>query len=332
LTTLPAAISCDVDTLSSIYKGYGCRRRGGYDYSEFSMGLENFSRFFEVYGIRATLFMVGNDFLPEKNRPAIRQMSREGHEIANHSLSHIQGFRFLSPAEKETEIAGMENICREVTGERPVGFRCPGWNISDDTLPILQKRGYRYDSSIFPTSLAPLLKFLHWYSMRNRPGKDRTTLGHWKYMFAPSVPYQTEKGSLIRKGESGFFEFPVTVTPGLRIPFFATFLLSTGLGFFRLCYGILKARWRPIQFQFHLSDFVSYSHPSLRDQIPGRGEGVYVPMALQVPLEEKISLFRSALEMIGRDYTFLPLNQWTNSTIAEASLGKKRRVVIDSAV
>lgn len=318
MRTLSAAISCDVDTLSSIYKGYGCRRPGGYDFSELAMGLENFSRFLEPYGIRATLFMVGNDFLPEKNRSAIRQMAREGHEIANHSRSHIQGFRFLSIEEKEVEIAGMEDICQEVTGIRPVGFRSPGWNISDDTLPLLEKRGYRYDSSIFPTSMAPLLKLFHWYSMRNRPGRDRTTLGHWKYMFAPSVPYQMEKGSLIRKGETGFFEFPVTVTPGLRIPFFATFLLSTGLGLFRLCYGMLKARRRPIQFQFHLSDFVNYSHPSLRDQIPRRGAGFYVPQALEVSLQEKISMFRSALETIGRDYTFLPLEKWTNSTLSGA--------------
>jgi hypothetical protein len=313
--SLLAAVSVDVDTLSSIYKGFGCRRSGGYDFSELAMGLENFSRFIEPYGIRATLFIVGNDLLPEKNRPAICQMAREGHEIANHSQSHVQGFRFLSPEEKETEIAGMEEICQQVTGVRPVGFRSPGWNISDDTLPILQKRGYRYDSSIFPTSMAPLLKLLHWYSMRNRPGKDRTTLGQWKYMFAPSLPYQTEKESWIRKGDSGLFEFPLTVTPGFRIPFFATFLLSTGLKFFRLCYGTLKARRRPIQFQFHLSDFVNYSHPSLRDQIPARGKGVYVPQALQISLEKKIFLFRSALETIGRDYTFLPLEKWIDSTV-----------------
>ena len=320
MKTLPAAISCDVDTLSSIYKGFGCRRRGGYDFSEFAMGLENFSRFLEPYGIRATLFMVGNDFLPEKNRPAIRQMTREGHEIANHSHSHVQGFRFLSLEEKEVEIAGMENICQEVTGERPVGFRCPGWNISDDTLPLLQKRGYRYDSSIFPTSLAPLLKLLHWYSMRNRPGKDRTTLGHWKYMFAPSVPYQTEKGSLNRKGRSGFFEFPVTVTPGLRFPFSATFLLAIGRGFFNFCYRTLIACRRPIQFQFHLSDFVDYSHPDLIDQVPRSKESVYVPKSLHVPLTQKLPVFKSALDIIARDYTFSTLAQWARSVLPSFSL------------
>jgi hypothetical protein len=278
------------------------------------MGLENLSRFLEPYGIKATLFMVGKDFLPEKNRPAIRQMAREGHEIANHSYSHIQGFRFLKVEEKYNEIVKMEDICREVTGTRPVGFRSPGWNISDDTLPLLQKRGYRYDASIFPTSLAPLLKLMHWHSMRKRADKDRTTLGHWKYMFAPCIPYQTEKENLARKGNSEFFELPVTVTPALRIPFFATFLLFTGLNFFKICYGFLKARRRPIQFQFHLSDFVKYSHPSLKDQVPAAGQGVYVPQALNVSLEEKISLFQSALEIIGRDYIFSPLVQWTSST------------------
>lgn len=298
-----------MDTLSAIYKGFGCRRRGGYDFSELAMGLENFSRFIEPYGIRATLFMVGNDFLPEKNRPGICQMAREGHEIANHTQSHVQGFRFLSPAEKEIEIAGMEAACQKVLGRIPVGFRSPGWNIADDALPILQNRGYLYDSSIFPTALTPLLKFFYWHSMKGTPGKDRTTLGSWKYMTAPVTPYQTGNRNFDRRGESGFWEIPVTVTPGLRIPFSATFLLATGLEFFHFCFRMLRAFGRPIQFQFHLSDFVDYSHPDFADQIP-MGNGTYVPEALKVPLEKKEKLFRRGLDIMAAHYQFITLEQW----------------------
>jgi hypothetical protein len=298
-----------VDTLSAIYKGFGCRRRGGYDFSELAMGLENFSRFIEPYGIRATLFMVGNDFLPEKNRPGICQMAREGHEIANHTQNHVQGFRFLSPAEKEIEIAGMEAACQKVLGRIPVGFRSPGWNIADDALPILQNRGYLYDSSIFPTALTTLLKFFYWHSMKGTPGKDRTTLGSWKYMIAPITPYQTGKHDLGHKGHSGFWEFPVTVTPGFRLPFSATFLLGTGLEFFHFCFRALRTFHRPIQFQFHLSDFVDYSHPDLADQMPMES-GSYVPEALRTPLEKKEKLFRRSLDIMAAHYQFITLEQW----------------------
>ena len=45
----PAAVSIDVDTLSSIYKGQGLNRPGGYTFIELRTGLENIQQFFERY-------------------------------------------------------------------------------------------------------------------------------------------------------------------------------------------------------------------------------------------------------------------------------------------
>jgi peptidoglycan-N-acetylglucosamine deacetylase len=310
LNGLSAAISCDIDTLASIYKGQGCRRPGGYTYSEFSMGLENFSRFLQPFGIKSTLFMVGNDFKHKINHGAIQSMLSQSHEIANHTMTHAQGFRLLSLAEKETEIADMEDICESVTGQRPKGFRCPGWNIGDDALPILKRRGYWYDSSIHPTFLMPILKFLHWYSMSSRKGGERTTMGHLRYMFASAKPYRTNMQSLAAKGRDGIMEFPVTVTPLIRLPFFATFILATGFELFERSYQALKTFQFPIQFMFHLSDFVDYSHPDLANQVPDV-RGVYVPQALRTSLEQKLILFRKVLDILAEDYTFSTLAEWS---------------------
>ena len=301
---LQAAISSDIDTLWSNYKGHGCRRAGGYTYAELRMGIEQFLRFLDVYGIKATLFMVGNDFLQPENHDAIRTAAGEGHEIANHTMTHAQGFRFLSPDDKETEIAGMEEQCEAVTGQRPVGFRSPGWNIGEDALPILKRRGYLYDSSVFPTAMMPLLKFLHWRTMRSRQGGDRTTMGHWKYMTAPIRPYHTSSESLAKKGTEGIVEFPITVVPIIRLPFFATFYLATGFTIFRLSCQALKMYKHPIQFQFHLSDFVDYNHPELADQVPRSGDGVYVPQALHMPLARKLNLYHRVMEVLVQDYAF----------------------------
>jgi len=315
---LEGAISCDVDTLASIYKGYDLYRSGGYTYAEFHMGLENLCRFLEPFGIRATLFMVGEDFHQPQNIPAIRAVIAAGHEIANHTLTHAQGFRLLNPAAKEAEIAGMEEICQQVTDRRPVGFRAPGWNIGDDALPILRRRGYLYDSSVFPSSLNPLLKFLHWRNTGSRSEGDRTTLGHMRYMLAPIRPYRTADNGLSRRGGGDFAEFPVTVVPVVRLPFFATFLLATGLELFKVCYRMLKALAWPIQYQFHLSDFVDYTHPELEDQVP-RGNGVYVPQALRMPLKVKWNLFERALETMISDYRFTTLQAWTHRMLEGAA-------------
>jgi hypothetical protein len=97
--------------------------------------------------------------------------------------------------------------------------------------------------------------------------------------------------------------------PVVRLPFFATFLLATGLEFFKICYRLVKALGRPIQYQFHLSDFVDYRHPELEAQVPC-GQGVYVPQALRTPLSEKWELFQRALDLMARDYRFVTLREW----------------------
>jgi len=313
LRALSAAISCDVDTLSSIYKGYGCRRSGGYTFAELRMGLENLALFLEPYRVRSTLFMVGNDFRNPVNRSVIMSMASSGHEIANHTMTHSQGFRLLPPEEKEAEIAGMEEICEQVLGHRPRGFRSPGWNIGDDALPILKRRGYLYDSSVHPTSLMPLLKFLHWRSMSTRNRIERTTMGHLKYMLAPIIPYQTSMRGFSRKGSDGIMEFPLTVMPFIRLPFFATFLLATGLKLFKVTFELLKSMACPIQFQFHLSDFVDYGHPDLVDQVPNNNSGVYVPQAIGKSLTDKMRIFQKAMDIIAEGYSFSTLEAWVHN-------------------
>jgi peptidoglycan-N-acetylglucosamine deacetylase len=308
---LQASITSDIDTLASIYKGVGCRPPDGYTYAELQMGLENFALFLDDYGIKATLFMVGNDFKPEKNHSVIQTMSAQGHEIANHTMTHAQGFRLLSSEEKEAEIAGMEEICERVVGKKPVGFRSPGWNMGDDAIEILKRRGYTYDSSIHPMILTPLMKFLHWRSMSGYDTAMRTTLGHLYYMFAPRKPYHSGSSRLGRPGKGGILEFPLTVLPLVRLPFWATIHLASGYGFFQVCYDILKKLHIPIQYQFHLSDFVDYSDPSLKDQVPQVGQGAYVPGALQTPLGKKMDLWKRIMDTLCQDYTFLTLQEWS---------------------
>ena len=305
-----ASISIDVDTLSSIYKGFGCTRAGGYTYVELRTGLENLAGFFEKWNIKVTLFMVGNDFKYSSNHASIRDIHQAGHEIANHSMSHPQGFRWLSAQEKEDEITGMGEICKEIIGEYPIGFRSPGWNIDDKSIPILKKSGYIYESSVFPTSIMPLMKMIHWFNTSKQVKTDRTTMGQMDYMFAPVNPYHTSSSSLSRSGKDGLIEFPICVTPVIRIPFFATLVLMTGLNFNRILYRQIRNWNRPIHFQMHLSDFVDYDLPELADQMPPHGSAIPVPQSLHTPLSKKLDLFGEIIELMVADYNFSTLSQW----------------------
>ena len=309
MTKLIGAISSDIDTLHSLYKGHGLRRPA-YSYAEMRIGLENFTRVLDRYGAKATLFMVGHDFLQPANVDAIRTVADQGHEIANHSMHHPQGFRYLMPSEMEAEIAGMEDACLSVTGRRPIGFRSPGWNIGDQAAAILKRRGYLYDSSIHPTSLMPLFKFLHWWNTRSRSGGDRTAMGQLNYMFSPRHPYRSSIASLGSRGGDGIVELPVTVVPVVRLPFWATFLMASGLGAFRASLRALVATRTPVQFQFHLSDFVDFNDREFTDQVPRAGDGVYVPQAMWTPLDTKRELFTRALDLLAEHYEFITLERW----------------------
>jgi hypothetical protein len=304
---LLGCVSIDVDTLSSIYKGKGCRRAGGYTYLELRQGLENLARFFEGYSIKTTLFMVGNDLLVPASHASLRATVQAGHEVANHSMTHPQGFRWLTKEQKEREIADMGDVCQRVLGVKPVGFRSPGWNIDDSTISVLVNQHYWYDSSLFPTYLMPFMKLTHWWSMRRQGKHERTTMGQLKYMFAPLQPYRTDAVSLARPGGGDLVEFPLSVTPFLRIPFFATTLLLSGFDFYEKLYRSIRKRALPIHFQFHLSDFVDYNTPELQEQMPVGEKGVYLPQALNVTLQQKWDLFKQMMDLLTSEYQFFTL-------------------------
>lgn len=294
---LKGAISIDLDTLNTHLKGKGLKK-GGYDFLEFKEGIENFLKLLEEFGIKATFFIVGRDLLYPQNVGVVKTIVEKGHEVASHSMNHIQGFRLLGKEEKEREIAEAEEIIFEKTGKKPVGFRAPGWNIDDEALGILKSRKYLYDSSIFPSYLNPVLKLMHFTSMRKRPSPDRTTLGKIKYIFSPSLPHFPFK-------EDNFIELPISVTPLARLPFFATLLLKTGFGIFNVSYKMIKLWKKPIIYEFHLFDFVDFEKPEFKDQIPSKTEkGVYVPQSIHVPFREKWETFRKALEIMSKDYQF----------------------------
>lgn len=296
---LKGGISIDIDTLRTHFKGVGLKAKA-YDFADFRTGILNFLKFLDEFKIKATFFLVGQDLLHRQNVEVAKEIIRQGHEIANHSMNHIQGFRFLDRAMKEKEILDGANIISEKLGRKPVGFRAPGWNIDLEALEILKDQGYIYDSSIFPSYLNPVLKIMHYSGMSSRTASDRTTLGEMRFTFENSLPHFLSKNMI---------ELPISTTPVFKIPFFATFLLKTKIGVFKKSLSMMKYFQRPIVYEFHLFDFVDFESPELVRQIPLKTEkGVYIPQSIYVSFEEKWSLFHKAMSFMAKDYNFTALN------------------------
>ena len=136
-------------------------------------------------------------------------------------------------------------------------------------------------------------------------------MGQINYMFAPRTPFRVDENSLSKPGGNTLIEFPLSVSPVLRIPFFATLLLFTGNKLFDYLYQNIRSAGLPIHFQMHLSDFIDYSIPELKDQMPAANKGVYVPQALNTPLHKKLDIFGRMVEMMAEDYAFITLEEWS---------------------
>jgi peptidoglycan/xylan/chitin deacetylase (PgdA/CDA1 family) len=95
--------------------------------------------------IRATFFVPGHtaDHYPD----AIRSIVQAGHEVACHGYLH-EAPAGLPESEEIEILQRSEEALLRVSGQRPLGYRSPSWELSANTLRLLAQRGYLYESSL----------------------------------------------------------------------------------------------------------------------------------------------------------------------------------------
>src|SRR5213075_2277683 len=111
--------------------------------------------------VKATFFSIGHDI--ERSPRVYQTLAREGHEIANHTVSHPRGFSLLGHEAALAEIDGAHRIIERTVGVTPAGFRSPGYTLSPATIEALTAYGYDYDASMMPSwSYAALKQAFRW--------------------------------------------------------------------------------------------------------------------------------------------------------------------------
>lgn len=172
--------------------------------------------------LRITFFIVGQDAELEKNRPALRQLSAAGHEIGNHSFRHEPWLHLYTEDELVHELSQAETHIAAATGCRPNVFRGPGFSVSETTLRVLLRRGYRYDASTFPTFLGPLARAYYFMTAKLDPEERRKRaklFGSFRDGLRPLRPYHW----ILPEGR--LLEIPVTTLPLLRVPIHLSYVL-----------------------------------------------------------------------------------------------------------
>ena len=83
-----------------------------------------------------------------------RQVADAGHEIGHHGWSHVPPAQLGREQEEDGLIRGNEAIV-SITGKPARGYRSPSWDLSPDTIELLLKHGFFYESSMMGHDCLP---------------------------------------------------------------------------------------------------------------------------------------------------------------------------------
>ncbi len=222
-----ASISVDLDEIPNYYHIHGLPESTGAERSlVYRVAIARLIDFAESERIPLTLFAIGADLSDAANASALASAHARGHEIANHSLDHLYEFSRQSAIEIRRQIDEGARAIKHAVGEAPVGFRAPGYTVSDEVFRALAEFGYAYDSSVFPCPAYFAAKTAKICAIALHGRTSHSIVDTPLVLTAPTNPYRVGE-PYYRRGE-GLLEIPIQVTRGLRLPFIGTSVVMAG--------------------------------------------------------------------------------------------------------
>ena len=301
-----AAISLDLDNQWSYMKIHGDEGWDKY-LSYFDIFIPHILDLLDELELKITFFIVGKDTESEENRKYLRMITQRGHEVGNHSYNHESWLQSYSYEEIEKEIKTAEETIEQTTGQKPRGFRGPGFSWSIDLLKVLESRGYLYDASTLPTWLGPLARM--YYFSKSGLSKDerkarKELFGKLNDGFRKLKPYYFDLGS-----ERRIIEIPVTTMPIFKLPFHLSYLIylsniSIGLMklYLNIAISLCKLTSTPISFLLHPLDIIGGDQIKQLAFFPG----------MEVETSKKIAVFKTVVVKLMSDFRIVSLPELGN--------------------
>ena len=221
-----ASVSVDLDEIHHYFEIHGLTPRGQAGTLVYDAAIDRLRGLADAGRFPLTLFAIGADLSREASRDRLRAAANDGHEIANHSLDHRYDLVRLGRAEIRRQIVEGAAAIEAACGQKPVGFRAPGYTITDEVFSVLEEAGVTYDASVFPCPAYWSAKTAAIGLIGLRGRKSRSIVDTPNVLRAPTRPYRS--GTPYWKRGSGLLEIPVQVTRGLRLPFIGTSVTLAG--------------------------------------------------------------------------------------------------------
>lgn len=296
-----ASISLDADDLWAYLRTHGdpnWEKRPSYLARFFPPVLD----LLDSLGLTITFFLVGEDATRDDSGGAMQEIATRGHEIGNHSFGHECWIHRYSADQLNEEIVRAEEAIVSATGERPRGFRGPGFSWSPQLLTTLISLGYRYDATTFPTFVGPLARryFLATSSLSREDREQRQHLfGSFGDGFRSLHPFSWR----VRSGGT-LVEMPVTTMPVLRLPFHMSYLLYIGgrsetlmMTYLRGALAMCRATGVEPSFLLHPLDFLGGDEVSALSFFPG----------MQISTSRKLALATRVLGTLCAHFECVPV-------------------------
>lgn len=302
-----AAISLDLDNQWSYMKIHGDEGWDKYP-SYFDIFIPHILNVLDELDLKITFFIVGKDTESEENRKYLRMITERGHEVGNHSYHHESWLQTYSYEKIEQEIIRAEEAITAATGQKPVGFRGPGFSWSNDLLRVLLRRGYLYDASTLPTYLGPLARaYYFWKSDLSKEEKRsrKELFGKFSEGFRKLKPYKWDLGD----GKK-ITEIPVTTMPIFKLPFHLSYLIYLGnisMPLMKLYLWVALSLCRitrtPISYLLHPLDLIG------GDQIT---ELAFFP-GMNVSSEKKVKIFKIVITELMKKHELKSMTNYYTS-------------------
>jgi peptidoglycan-N-acetylglucosamine deacetylase len=309
-----ASISLDLDNQWSYMKTHG------------EPGWESFPSYLNIFvphvldlldrlNLKITFFVVGQDAALDKNKNVLKLLTERGHEVGNHSFHHEPWLHLYDQDQIRKEILETEDRIIRVTGQKPMGFRGPGFSWSSDLFKVLLENNYIYDASTLPTYIGPLARMYYfWTSSFTKEEKSQRNglFGGFRDGFKPVKPYLWGLDS-----NEKLLEIPVTSIPIIKTPFHLSYLLYLSRFSWKLMSSYLtvaltlcRATGTQPSFLLHPLDLLG------GDQVP---ELRFFP-GMDLPSQRKIEIFEKVLKELAQHFTLANMSTHAKSILKRNDL------------